>query len=187
MRPFTVRTFVSARREEVFDFIADLAARPAWTDHYARDFRLARARASGEGAAARFAIDPPGPRIWVEVAITEADRPRRVVEHGGAGRRGRTQLWAVYELTQEAPGLTRVELTIWTDPATRIDALKESLGVRGWLRRRSRTSLERLRMALEDPPEAPLARVGIAGYDEHAAPRFGASPRHGVAAPADRR
>ncbi len=42
MRQVTVHTTISAPREQVFDFIADLAGRPAYTDHYLDDYRLAR-------------------------------------------------------------------------------------------------------------------------------------------------
>jgi len=42
MGEVTVSTVISAPREDVFDFVCDLAARPAYTDHYMRDYRLAR-------------------------------------------------------------------------------------------------------------------------------------------------
>lgn len=80
MRPLTVHAVISAPREEIFDFIVDLSRRPAWTDHWQRDYRLARANPVGKGAAARFVVRPPlRPRWWVELTIAEADRPRRVV------------------------------------------------------------------------------------------------------------
>jgi uncharacterized protein YndB with AHSA1/START domain len=40
MREVTVSVVISAPREEVFDFVSDLAARPAYTDHYLQDYRL---------------------------------------------------------------------------------------------------------------------------------------------------
>src|SRR5919202_1196648 len=43
MREVTVDVHISAPRADVFDFVADLAGRPAWTDHYLKDYRLARA------------------------------------------------------------------------------------------------------------------------------------------------
>ena len=51
VREVTVSTVITAPREEIFDFVCDLAARPAFTDHYMRDFRLARVNSVGVGAA----------------------------------------------------------------------------------------------------------------------------------------
>ena len=80
MLPVRVQTFISAPREQIFDLLADMAARPSWTDHYMKDFRLENPRSFGVGAAARYRLDAPFYRLWVEAEIVEADRPRRVVE-----------------------------------------------------------------------------------------------------------
>jgi uncharacterized protein YndB with AHSA1/START domain len=173
MRPVRVSTSISAPREDVFDFVADIANRVAWCDHYMREFHLTRPRSYGEGAAARFEVEPPFARSWAELAIAEVDRPRRIVERGRIGRLGRTPYFAIYEFTP-APGLTRVDLTFWTEPATRVDAIKESFGARGWLRRQKKAALERLRKIFEERPEAPLARATVAGYEPEKAARFGA-------------
>ncbi|HEV2075781.1 MAG TPA: SRPBCC family protein [Thermoleophilaceae bacterium] len=173
MRPFTVHTSISAPREEVFDVVGDLAQRVGWCDHYMRDFRLARARSTGVGAAARFELDAPLASTWCEVTIEVYDRPRRIVERCRLWRRGRTPAAAVYELLRDVHGSTRVELTVWSEPATRIDALKESLGGRRWLRRQTKRALERLRSAVEGEREEPLPRARIAGYEPLKAPRFG--------------
>lgn len=173
MRAFTVHTSISAPREEVFDFVGDLAARVAYCDHYMSDLRLTRPRSRGVGAAARFMLDAPLVSTWCEIAIAEYERPRRIVERARVWRLGRTPAVAVYELLQDVQGVTRVELTVWTEPATRVDALKESLGARRWLKRQTRTSLERLRMVFEEQRDAPLARASIAGYEPLKAARFG--------------
>lgn len=170
MRPVSVQTVISAPREQVFDALADLSRRIAWIDHYAEDYRLARVNPVGKGAAARFRARGQ----WVEISLAEVDRPRRIVEEGRIGRIGRTRLAAVYELVAEGPGVTRVGLTAWTEPGHPLDALKESLGARRWLRRQLRTSLGRLRMVFEEPPPGPLARVTVAGYEPMKKARFGA-------------
>lgn len=175
MRPFTVHTSITAPREEVFDLVDDVAAKPAYSDHYLREFHLTRPHASGVGAAARFKLDPPVFSTWCELAIAESDRPRRIVERGRIWRLGRTPAAAVWEFVPDVHGVTRVELTVWTEPATRVDAAKEALGARGWLRRQTKTALERLRLALEEQPDAPLARATVAGYEPLTAPRFGSS------------
>lgn len=176
MRPFTVSTVISAPRQEIFDFVGDLAYRVSFADHYMKDFRLERTRSTGQGAAARFRMEAPLAGGWVELRVAESDRPRRIVERGHTGRLGRTEVAAVYEFLAEGRGLTRVELTVWTEPGTRLDSLRESLGARRWLRRQSKVALERLRMVFEERPDGPLARVGVAGYESWKAPRYG-SPR----------
>jgi uncharacterized protein YndB with AHSA1/START domain len=173
MRAVTVTTVISAPREAVFDFVCDLAGRPAYTDHYMRDYRLARVNPVGEGAAARFQLRAPFAKEYAELEIREADRPRRIVEEVRVGRRGRNRSLALYEFSPEGRGATRVELTTYSEPATWIDRLKE-IGAAGWVRRQSKKSLERLRMIFEEPPKEPLMRATIAGYEPAKAPRFGA-------------
>ena len=104
--------------------------------------------------------------------ITEVDRPRRIVEQVAVGRRGRNRSLAVYEFVQEGHDLTRVELTTFSEPATVVDRIKE-IGAAGWMRRRTRTALKRLRAIFEEPPEQPLKRATIAGYEPAKAARFG--------------
>jgi hypothetical protein len=82
---------------------------------------------------------------------------------------------AVYDLTRESASVTRVELTTFSEPATRIDRFKE-IGAAGWLRRKTRKSLERLRMIFEEPDRAKLKRATIAGFEPDKAARFGAHP-----------
>jgi uncharacterized protein YndB with AHSA1/START domain len=169
MRQVTVHTTISAPREQVFDFIADLAGRPAYTDHYLEDYRLARVNPYGKGAAARFRLLDE----YVEIEITECERPRRIVEEARIGRRGRSRGLAVYELLPEAGGATRVELTTYSEPKTVIDRLKQRRAHRS-MRRQTKLALERLRLIFEEPPERPLKRATIAGYEPSKAPRFGA-------------
>lgn len=173
MRPVTAHTSICAPREEIFDYVADIATRVAYADHYLRDFRLARAKSYGPGAAASFLIKAPFASARAEAVIVECDRPRRVVERGRMGRLGRSRTGVLWELLRDAPGSTRVELTLWTEPATRLDALRESLGARRWLRRQARVTLERLRTIFEEPLETPPARATIAGYEPAKAARFG--------------
>ncbi len=173
MRQVTVDTYISAPREDIFDFVADLAGRPAYTDHYLLDYRLARVNPVGVGAAARFRLKAPMASEYAELRIEEADRPRRIVEEIKFGRRGRNRSVAVYDFDREAPDLTRVQLTTYSEPATTIDRLKE-IGAAWWIRRRTKTALERLRMIFEAPPAEPLKRATIAGYESAKAARFGA-------------
>jgi uncharacterized protein YndB with AHSA1/START domain len=173
VREVTVSTVISAPREQVFDFVCDLASRPAFTDHFMRDYRLARVDPVGRGAAARFQLRAPLAKEYAELQITEADRPRRIVEEIRVGRRGRNRSVALYDFIVEGGGTTRVELTTYSEPATRIDRLKE-IGAAGWMRRQTRKALDRLRMIFEEPPRGELKRATIAGYEPAKAARFGA-------------
>jgi uncharacterized protein YndB with AHSA1/START domain len=173
VRQVTVSTVISAPREEVFDFVCDLAGRPAYTDHFMRDYRLARVDPVGPGAAARFQLKAPLAKEYAELTITEVDRPWRIVEEIRVGRRGRNRSVAVYEFIVEGGGVTRVELTTYSEPATIIDRVKE-LGAASWIRRQTKKALERLRLIFEEPPRGELKRATIAGYEPAKAPRFGA-------------
>jgi uncharacterized protein YndB with AHSA1/START domain len=169
----TVRAHISARRERVYDTIVDVALRPAWCDHWMKDYRLLTPRTVGVGAGARFRVDWRGGTRYVEFTIVDAHRPRRIVEEGRTGRLGRTRYGAEYELTSPAGGLTRVELTLWTEPENPIERLREALGFRSFMRRRAKKALDRLRRVLEGEDERSLEPATIAGFEADKGPRFG--------------
>jgi hypothetical protein len=173
MREVTVSAIISAPREEVFDFVSDLAARPSFTDHFMEDYRLARVQPVGLGAAARFKLDAPLANEYAELTIVKADRPRQIIEEIRVGRRGRNRSVAVYHFTRESAQVTRVELTTFSEPATPIDRLKE-IGAAGWIRRKTSKALDRLRMIFEEPDRVKMKRASIAGYEPEKAARFGA-------------
>jgi uncharacterized protein YndB with AHSA1/START domain len=173
MREVTVSAIISAPREDVFDFVSDLAARPSFTDHFMEDYRLARVQPIGVGAAARFKLDAPLANEYAELTIVKADRPRQIVEEIRVGRRGRNRSVAVYDFTRESATVTRVELTTFSEPATMTDRFKE-IGAAGWIRRKTRKALDRLRMIFEEPERVELKRATIAGYEPEKAARFGA-------------
>jgi uncharacterized protein YndB with AHSA1/START domain len=172
VREVTVSTLISAPREQVFDFVCDLAGRPAYCDHYMRDYRLARVNPVGEGAAVRFQLRGPLAKEYAELTIRDVDGPRRIVEELRFGRRGRNRAVAVYDFSAEGSS-TRVELTTYAEPATIVDRMRQ-IGAAGWIRRQTKKALERLRMIFEEPPEGELKRATIAGYEPAKAARFGA-------------
>jgi polyketide cyclase/dehydrase/lipid transport protein len=173
MRQVTVAASISAPRGEIFDFVADLATRPAYTDHYLEDYRLARVNPYGVGAAARFRVRAPFAKEYAELEISECSRPRRIVEEMRIGRLGRNHSLAVYDFIPEPGGVTRVELATYSEPATRIDALKQ-LGAARWAKRQTKIALERLRLVFEEPPPGQLARATVAAFEPEKAARFGA-------------
>jgi hypothetical protein len=173
--PVTVDTVISAPREAVFDFVGDLANHVAFTDHFMSDFRLARTKSDGLGAAARFRLENPGPKQWAEVQFAVVERPRRIVEEGHSGRFLRNTFWTVWDFSPDGKA-TRVTLTFWTEPATRWDSFKEALGASRWVKRQNRVALARLRMVFEDQRDEPLARASVAGLEPETLARFGAHP-----------
>src|SRR3954468_14993897 len=177
MLPVTAQASISASREELYDYIVDLALRPAWCDHYLKDYRLVSPRSRGVGAGARYLIDAPLSRLYMEVTIVEAESPRRIVERAHGGRNLRTKGGVKWELTRAGSGLTRVETTYWHEAGTPREAFKQSLGMERWMRRQMRTSLGRLRLIFEEGTSEPLARVSVAGLEPWKGPRFGESPR----------
>jgi uncharacterized protein YndB with AHSA1/START domain len=177
MLPVTAQASISASREELYDYIVDLALRPAWCDHYLKDYRLVSPRSRGVGAGARYLIDAPLSGLYMEVTIVEAESPRRIVERAHGGRNLRTKGGVSWELTRAGAGLTRVEMTTWHEPGTPREAFKQRLGMHGWLNRQGKTALDRLRLIFEEGTTEPLARATVAGFEPLKAPRFGESPR----------
>jgi uncharacterized protein YndB with AHSA1/START domain len=151
VEPFTVTTTVARPREEVFDYLADIANHAEFTDHFLKDFHLTREQSYGRGAGARYRVDMPLNRFpWADTTIVELDPPYRLVEQGRAGKYNRIKVNTEYRLLEGAGDTTRVELTSETEPALVTDRLLEKLGARGWLRRQNRRALRRLQAILED-------------------------------------
>jgi uncharacterized protein YndB with AHSA1/START domain len=160
MRPVTANCTIDVPREEVFDYLSDLANHVEFTDHYLKDFRLERIPSSGLGAAASFRVAFPLTSIWAEAVITEIERPYRIVMEGGTGRLYRIKTKGVYTLSLHDEAMTRLEYAFSTAPATRIDAAREALGGKAWLSFQSRRALRRLKHVLEQgDPSAHAVRV----------------------------
>jgi len=132
---------VSAPREQVFDYLQDIANHPEFTDHYLVDWHLTRIDSVGRGAGARFRVKAPLNRFsWADVTF---------VEVGRTGKNNRVRTLGVYELSEAARG-TRVRLTLRTEPATAWDRVLEALGGRAWIKRKNARALQRLRSILEE-------------------------------------
>jgi uncharacterized protein YndB with AHSA1/START domain len=163
VEPITVSVTIDRPREEVFAYLADIANHPEFTDHYLVDWRMTRVDTVGRGAGGRFRFTAPLNRFdWADVTFVEVDPPRRIVQAGRGGKYNRTRLRSVYELDPGPGHTTRVTLTVETRPATLADRLMESLGQRGWLKRKSAKALRRLRSILEEG-EGRGRRATIAG------------------------
>jgi uncharacterized protein YndB with AHSA1/START domain len=165
MEPLTVSVNIARPREEVFAFLEDIANHALFTDHYITDWRLTRVDTVGRGAGARFRVKVPGQRFTQgDATLIEVDSPRRIVEAGRAGKYNRVRTRGVYELEPGPGGGTRVSFTLETRSEKPVDRILESLGARGWWKRKNSRALKRLRTILEEGRGAGR-RPTIAGLD----------------------
>jgi uncharacterized protein YndB with AHSA1/START domain len=159
--PVTVSIIVGAPREQVFDYLQDIANHSEFTDHYLVDWHLTRIDSVGLGAGARFRIKAPRNRFsWGDVTFVEVQTPYRIVEVGRTGKNNRIRTLGVYELASASPGSTRVRFTFETEPATLADRLIEGLGARGWCERKNGKAMRRLRSIIERDAGESIAAAG---------------------------
>ncbi|HEY8625720.1 MAG TPA: SRPBCC family protein [Solirubrobacteraceae bacterium] len=151
MDPFTVTTTISAPRELVFEYLADIANHAEFTDHYLVDWHLTRVDPYGSGAGARFRIKAPLNRFsWADVTIAECQPPFRIVEHGRGGKFNRIRMLGTYTLSPGPGETTKVQYTLETVPAQISDRLMDTLGGRAWSRHQAAKAMRRLRSILEE-------------------------------------
>ena len=151
MEPITVSTTISRPREEVFEYLADIANHAEFTDHYLTDWRLTREDSYGAGAGARFRIKAPLSRFsWADMTFAEVQPPFRILERGRGGKFNRIRMLGTYTL-QPGPGnSTKVEYTLETVPVMLSDRLMETFGGRAWSKRKAAKAMRRLRDILEE-------------------------------------
>jgi uncharacterized protein YndB with AHSA1/START domain len=167
MGPVSAEIDIDVPRPEVFEAIADLALRPSFTDGLLTGFHLTRIESSGVGAGARFRVGPRRRSIWMDTTIDELEAPHRIVEHGRGGRSNRIPATTVWELLEGAGDLTRVRVSHWTEPASPVDRVLETVsGTAGWQERHWREALRRLRDLLESGERAP-SRVALAAGNRY--------------------
>jgi uncharacterized protein YndB with AHSA1/START domain len=151
MDPVTVSTTISKPREQVFDYLADIANHAEFTDHYLVDWHLLRENTIGTGAGARFRIKAPLSRFaWADMTFAEIQPPFRIVERGRGGKFNRIRMVGTYTLTPAPGDSTKVEYTIETETAMLSDRLLEALGSRAWNKRQAAKAMRRLRSILEE-------------------------------------
>jgi uncharacterized protein YndB with AHSA1/START domain len=149
--PFTVESTISRPREEVFEYLADIANHAEFTDHYLVDWRLTREDSYGAGAGARFRMKAPLSRFsWADMSFAEVQSPFRIVERGRGGKYNRIKMLGTYTLSPGPGGSTRLEYTFETVPVMPSDHLMEALGGNAWMRRKTRKAMRRLRTILEE-------------------------------------
>jgi uncharacterized protein YndB with AHSA1/START domain len=149
--PITHSILIDRPREEVFEYLADIANHAEFSDHYLVDWHLTREDSYGLGAGARFRLKPRRARFgWADVTLIEVEPPWRIVEGGRGGKANRIRLLTTYTLSPAPAGATRVEFKTETEPAMLSDRIMESLGMRRWLKRKTARAMRRLRAILEE-------------------------------------
>jgi uncharacterized protein YndB with AHSA1/START domain len=161
--PLTVSVVISAPRDQVFDYLKDIANHPEFTDHYLVDWRLTREDSIGAGAGARFRVKAPGNRFsWGDSTFAEVTPPHRIVEVGRTGKANRVRTLGIYELAPAPGGATRVQFSLETQTSVLSDRILEALGGRMWLKRKNEKAMRRLRSILEQGEDRG-ERVTLAG------------------------
>ena len=147
----TANVLIDRPREEVFDYLADIANHQEFSDHYLKEWRLTRVDSVGRGAGARFKIDAPLDRFgWGDMTFIDVERPHRIVAAGRAGKFNRNKTWTTWTLTPSGTA-TQVEVTTESVPALITDKFLEAvLRRRGWMKRRLRKGLSRMQSILEE-------------------------------------
>jgi uncharacterized protein YndB with AHSA1/START domain len=149
--PITVSTTISMPREQVFEYLADIANHAEFNDHWLVDWHLTRESSYGKGAGARFRVKAPLNRFsWADVTFADVQPPYRILERGRGGKFNRIRMLGTYELSPGASGTTRIQYTFETEPAMLSDRLLEALGGTIWTGRQLRKAIRRLRTILEE-------------------------------------
>jgi uncharacterized protein YndB with AHSA1/START domain len=167
MGPLRAETEIDVPREQVFETLGDLSRRPEFTDHFLSDFHLTRIEATGVGAGARFRVQAPLRKVWMDTTVVALEAPFRIVERGHGGRVNRIPTHTVWELTEGPGSLTSVKLSFWTEPK-RLDRGLELLSAGSvWQERGWRQALKRLRDGLESAAWDG-GRIAVAGGNRYA-------------------
>jgi uncharacterized protein YndB with AHSA1/START domain len=149
--PFTVSATISRPREEIFEYLADIANHAEFSDHYLVDWHLTREDSYGRGAGARFKMKAPLSRFaWADVTLAELQPPFRIVEQGRGGKYNRIRMLSTWTLSPGQGNSTKVEYTLETESPMLSDRLYDGVIGRSWNKRRAARALRRLRAILEE-------------------------------------
>jgi uncharacterized protein YndB with AHSA1/START domain len=160
--PVTVSVTIDKPRDEVFEYLSDVANHPEFCDHFMTHWRLTREESSGRGAGARFRVEAPLRRFdWGDMTFIEVNPPTRIVAVGRAGKFNRVKTYMEWTLSPSGDG-TKVEWMAESEPALPSDRLLDPFGSRSWWKRRAGKALRRLRSILEEDYDRG-ARATVAG------------------------
>ena len=97
MDPVTVSTTIGRPRDAVFEYLADIANHPEFTDHFLVEWHLLREDSYGKGAGARFRIEAPLQRFdRADITLAEVEPPYRILGLGRGGKYNRIRITTEY-------------------------------------------------------------------------------------------
>jgi uncharacterized protein YndB with AHSA1/START domain len=163
VQPVRASITIDRPREEVFEYLADIANHPEFSDHFLKEWRLTRVDSYGSGAGARFRVDAPLQRFsWTDLTFVDVQPHHRIVAVGRGGKFNRNKAYCEWVLSAQGSS-TRVDFMAETEPALPTDRLLEGVtGMRRWFERRSNKMLRRLQRILEEN-EGQGRRATVAG------------------------
>lgn len=152
MDPITVQANIALPREQIFEYLSDIAHHAEFTDHYLYDWHLLREETYGAGAGARFRVKAPLNRFaWADMTLSELTAPYRIVTRGRGGKFNRIRMMGVWEINYgSSPAASKVTYTFETDVSLPSDKIRDTLGGRTVTRRQLKKAMRRLRTILED-------------------------------------
>jgi uncharacterized protein YndB with AHSA1/START domain len=164
VEPVTLTTTIARPREEVFEYLADVANHSEFTDHCLVDWHLTREDSYGAGAGARFRIKSRFDRFsYGDITLAEVQPPHRILGTGRAGRFNRVRTKTTWTLEEDGPNATQVTFVTESTPATFSDSkMEQLLRVRNSTARCHKRALERLRSILESGDDRG-ARTTVSG------------------------
>jgi uncharacterized protein YndB with AHSA1/START domain len=123
--PVTVTTTIARPPAEVFEYLADVANHPEFSDHFLVDWHLTREDSYGVGAGARFRVLQRFNRsFFSDVTLVEALAPQRIVATGRGGTYNRNRTVVTWTLDPgDSAGSTKVTLVSESIPATQSDRM----------------------------------------------------------------
>jgi uncharacterized protein YndB with AHSA1/START domain len=152
MESLTLSTTIAKPREEVFEYLADVANHEQFSDHCMVDWHLTREDSYGRGAGARFRVKSRFDRFsYGDVTFSEVVPPERIVATGRSGRFNRIRTHSSWTLEEDGGGgATKVTFQTQSTPVLKSDEMMEKLlRVRVAATRCHTRALERLRSILE--------------------------------------
>ncbi len=172
MEPVSVDVTIDLPREEVFEYLADIANHPEFMDHFTSEWRLTQVDSYGPGAGARFHIDTRFNRFsWADISFVDVRPPFRILGVGRGGKYNRIRIVSIYTLEPAGGHGTRVTLTTESEPRLPSDRMIEAFA-RGRIRRSQRKALKRLRSILEEGRERGRRGTIAAGGPRKPASQF---------------
>ena len=140
-KPVTVSVDVSQSREVVYDFLDVMANHEPFNDHLMRNWQLSGPE-RGVGSKARVEVTAMGRTDTVDIEVTDAEAPTRIVERNVAAKAGRTGQ-GTYILESLPSGGTRISFEYRWIVVPLADRLTAPLA-RAYIRRNNATAMRRL-------------------------------------------